>query len=133
MTAADFKKKWSRYQGKETSAYQSHFDDLCRLLGDRRYNIRVYLCSSVVYSSPRETDFLERQRPARRAEEKLSGVSRRREARRAVPAGNQMPARPGGAALAGDLHDVLELCGKEGLLRHGDLHQDPADQGHSPH
>ncbi|MDD5139164.1 MAG: hypothetical protein PHY43_02760 [Verrucomicrobiales bacterium] len=34
MTAAEFKKKWSRYQGKETSAYQSHFDDLCRLLGE---------------------------------------------------------------------------------------------------
>src|SRR6185295_16629244 len=33
MTAAEFKKKWSRYQGKETSAYQGHFDDLCRLLG----------------------------------------------------------------------------------------------------
>jgi hypothetical protein len=33
MTAAEFKKKWSRYQGKETSAYQAHFDDLCRLLG----------------------------------------------------------------------------------------------------
>jgi type II restriction/modification system DNA methylase subunit YeeA len=33
MTVAEFKKKWSRYQGKETSAYQSHFDDLCRLLG----------------------------------------------------------------------------------------------------
>jgi len=33
MTAAEFKKKWSRYQGKETSAYQSHFDDLCRMLG----------------------------------------------------------------------------------------------------
>jgi len=33
MTFAEFKKKWSRYQGKETSAYQSHFDDLCRLLG----------------------------------------------------------------------------------------------------
>ncbi len=32
MTAAEFKKKWARYQGKETSAYQSHFDDLCRLL-----------------------------------------------------------------------------------------------------
>ncbi len=32
MTAAEFKKKWSRYQGRETSAYQSHFDDLCRLL-----------------------------------------------------------------------------------------------------
>jgi hypothetical protein len=33
MTVAEFKKKWSRYQGKETSAYQSHFDDLCRVLG----------------------------------------------------------------------------------------------------
>jgi len=33
MTAAEFKRKWSRYEGKETSAYQSHFDDLCRLLG----------------------------------------------------------------------------------------------------
>jgi hypothetical protein len=33
MTAAEFKKKWSRFQGKETSAYQGHFDDLCRLLG----------------------------------------------------------------------------------------------------
>jgi hypothetical protein len=33
MTAAEFKKKWSRYQGKETSAIPSHFDDLCRLLG----------------------------------------------------------------------------------------------------
>jgi hypothetical protein len=33
MTAAEFRKKWSRFQGKETSAYQGHFDDLCRLLG----------------------------------------------------------------------------------------------------
>src|SRR3989449_8549269 len=33
MTPAEFKKKWSRYSGKETSAYQGHFDDLCRLLG----------------------------------------------------------------------------------------------------
>src|SRR5579884_1211157 len=33
MTPAEFKKKWARYQGKETSAYQGHFDDLCRLLG----------------------------------------------------------------------------------------------------
>ncbi|MCC6416120.1 MAG: class I SAM-dependent DNA methyltransferase [Opitutaceae bacterium] len=33
MTAAEFKKKWLRYQGKETSAYQEHFNDLCRLLG----------------------------------------------------------------------------------------------------
>ncbi|MEI6278356.1 MAG: DNA methyltransferase [Verrucomicrobiae bacterium] len=33
MTVAEFQKKWSRYQGKESSAYQGHFDDLCRLLG----------------------------------------------------------------------------------------------------
>ena len=33
MTPAEFKKKWSRYQGKESSAYQEHFCDLCRLLG----------------------------------------------------------------------------------------------------
>jgi len=31
MTAAEFKKKWSRDQGKETSACPSHSDDLCRL------------------------------------------------------------------------------------------------------
>ncbi|MEI6394666.1 MAG: DNA methyltransferase, partial [Verrucomicrobiota bacterium] len=35
MTWAEFKKKWSSYQGKETSAYQAHFDDLCRLLGQQ--------------------------------------------------------------------------------------------------
>ncbi|MGA2541961.1 MAG: hypothetical protein ABSG78_10455 [Verrucomicrobiota bacterium] len=33
MTASEFKKKWSRYQGKETSGYSGHFSDLCRLLG----------------------------------------------------------------------------------------------------
>ena len=33
MTPAEFKKKWARYTGKETSAYQGHFDDLCRLMG----------------------------------------------------------------------------------------------------
>lgn len=33
MTAAEFKKKWARYRGKETSAYQEHFNDLCALLG----------------------------------------------------------------------------------------------------
>ena len=33
MTWAEFKQKWSRYTGKETSAYQEHFNDLCRLLG----------------------------------------------------------------------------------------------------
>jgi hypothetical protein len=32
MTAAEFKRKWARYTGKETSAYQEHFTDLCRLL-----------------------------------------------------------------------------------------------------
>ena len=33
MTWPDFKKKWARYSGKESSAYQEHFNDLCRLLG----------------------------------------------------------------------------------------------------
>jgi hypothetical protein len=33
MTFAEFKKQWSRCQGKETSACQGHFDDLCRLPG----------------------------------------------------------------------------------------------------
>jgi len=33
MTLAEFKRKWHRYQGKESSAYQEHFSDLCRLLG----------------------------------------------------------------------------------------------------
>src|SRR5438477_8991270 len=32
MTPAEFKKKWARYSGKETSAYQEHFNDLCALL-----------------------------------------------------------------------------------------------------
>ena len=33
MTPAEFKRKWHRYRGKESSAYQEHFSDLCRLLG----------------------------------------------------------------------------------------------------
>jgi hypothetical protein len=33
MTWPQFKKKWSRYSGKESSAYQEHFNDLCQLLG----------------------------------------------------------------------------------------------------
>ena len=33
MTPAEFKRKWARYSGKETSAYQEHFNDLCVLLG----------------------------------------------------------------------------------------------------
>jgi hypothetical protein len=33
MTWPQFKKKWSRYTGKESSAYQEHFNDLCQLLG----------------------------------------------------------------------------------------------------
>ena len=32
MTPAEFKTKWAKFSGKETSAYQSHFDDLCRML-----------------------------------------------------------------------------------------------------
>src|SRR5437868_11780507 len=33
MTPAGFKRKWARYSGKETAAYQEHFNDLCSLLG----------------------------------------------------------------------------------------------------
>src|SRR5438132_755882 len=33
MTPAGFKRKWARYSGKETAAYQEHFNDLCALLG----------------------------------------------------------------------------------------------------
>jgi len=32
MTPAEFKRKWARYSGKETSAYQEHFNDLCALI-----------------------------------------------------------------------------------------------------
>jgi hypothetical protein len=33
MTPAEFKRKWAKYSGKETAAYQEHFNDLCALLG----------------------------------------------------------------------------------------------------
>ncbi len=33
MTGAEFQKKWARFQGKESAAYQEHFTDLCHLLG----------------------------------------------------------------------------------------------------
>ena len=33
MTPAEFKTKWSRFQGKETAGYAEHFNDLCRMLG----------------------------------------------------------------------------------------------------
>ncbi len=32
MNAAQFKAKWSKFSGKESAAYQEHFNDLCRLL-----------------------------------------------------------------------------------------------------
>jgi hypothetical protein len=35
MTWAEFKKKWHTYTGKESSAYQEHFNDLCRLLDQK--------------------------------------------------------------------------------------------------
>ena len=50
MTPAEFKKKWARYSGKETSAYQEHFNDLCALLrhptpaaADPRFELPVAL------------------------------------------------------------------------------------------
>ncbi len=33
MTPAEFQTKWARFSGKESSAYQEHFNDLCRMLG----------------------------------------------------------------------------------------------------
>jgi hypothetical protein len=33
MTPAEFKTKWAKVNVKESAAYQSHFDDVCRLLG----------------------------------------------------------------------------------------------------
>src|SRR5437773_6313764 len=33
MNPAEFKKKWARYSGKETAAYQEHCNDVCALLG----------------------------------------------------------------------------------------------------
>ena len=33
MTSVEFKRKWCRFAGKESAAYQEHFNDLCRLLG----------------------------------------------------------------------------------------------------
>jgi hypothetical protein len=32
MNAAQFKAKWAKYAGKESAAYQEHFNDLCRSL-----------------------------------------------------------------------------------------------------
>ena len=33
MSPSEFKRKWAKYTGKETAAYQEHFNDLCALLG----------------------------------------------------------------------------------------------------
>jgi hypothetical protein len=33
MNPAEFKLKWSRFQGKETAGYAEHFNDLCQMLG----------------------------------------------------------------------------------------------------
>jgi hypothetical protein len=38
MTSVEFKRKWSRFSGKESAAYQEHFNDLCRLLGEQTPN-----------------------------------------------------------------------------------------------
>src|SRR5580693_2348637 len=94
--------------------------------------ICIYLDPAMVYSSVRETDFMERQWPACRAEEKFSRISRCRETRRVVSAGNQMHARPGRTTLARQLHDALELCAEERLFRHGDLYQGTSAPGHAP-
>ena len=33
MTPAEFKTKWAKFSGKESAAYQEHFNDVCRMLG----------------------------------------------------------------------------------------------------
>jgi hypothetical protein len=33
MTPAEFKTKWAKFSGKESSAYAEHFIHLCRVLG----------------------------------------------------------------------------------------------------
>ena len=33
MTPSEFKAKWAKFAGKESAAYQEHFNDLCRMLG----------------------------------------------------------------------------------------------------
>jgi hypothetical protein len=33
VTWPEFKRKWSQYSGKESAAYQEHFNDICHLLG----------------------------------------------------------------------------------------------------
>ena len=35
MTPAEFKRKWGRFKGKETSGYVEHFNDLCAMLGQQ--------------------------------------------------------------------------------------------------
>jgi len=35
MSPAEFKAKWERYRGKETAGYVEHFNDLCKMLGQR--------------------------------------------------------------------------------------------------
>ena len=37
MTSVEFKRKWSRYSGKESAAYQEHFNDL--VVGTKNGNI----------------------------------------------------------------------------------------------
>src|SRR4030095_16045014 len=32
MTPAEFKAKWAKFSGKESAAYQEHFNDVCRML-----------------------------------------------------------------------------------------------------
>lgn len=32
ITPAEFKAKWAKFSGKESAAYQEHFNDLCRML-----------------------------------------------------------------------------------------------------
>src|SRR5437016_3168282 len=49
MTPAEFKRKWARFTGKESAAYQEHFNDLCRLLD---FGIALTEAEASAYASP---------------------------------------------------------------------------------
>ena len=72
-------------------------------------------------ASAGETGFLERQRPACGAAKELSGIFSCRRPGHPLFAGDK--SRSGGrlAALAGQLHDLLECRLEERVLRHGHL------------
>jgi Sec-independent protein translocase protein TatA len=61
MTFAGFKKKWARYTGKESSAYQEHFNDLCGLLGHKKLDAVVAAAYGWVRAGRAEADLTDEQ------------------------------------------------------------------------